>query len=150
MCLCAVIPLAGCASFAPPPYPPPQRAQPAPVTQAFIEAALAMQGEPYRYGGDSPGGFDCSGLVRYAATRAGVPVPRTARAQLNAGTSVPREQIQAGDLVFMRLPVKLHVGIVTSAGAFVHAPATGGRVRVDQLDAPPYRNGFIGARRIIP
>jgi cell wall-associated NlpC family hydrolase len=145
-----VIPLAGCASFAPPPYPPSLRVQPAPVTQAFIEAALAMQGEPYRYGGDSPGGFDCSGLVRYAATRAGIQVPRTAQDQLNSGAPVPHEQIRPGDLVFMRLPVKLHVGIVTAAGAFVHSPATGGRVRVDQLDAPPYRNGFIGARRIVP
>ena len=109
-----------------------------------------MQGEPYRYGGDAPGGFDCSGLVFYAAKQSGIPTPRTAQAQLAAGIPVTRDELRVGDLVFMRLPVKLHVGIVTGAGMFVHAPATGGRVRIDQLGAQPYRNGFIGARRIIP
>jgi cell wall-associated NlpC family hydrolase len=148
--LCALIPLAGCASFPPPSYPPSRQTQPAPAAQAFIQAALAMQGQPYRYGGDSPGGFDCSGLVLYAAKQAGIQVPRTAHSQLNAGIPVSREELRPGDLVFMRLPAKLHVGIVTAAGAFVHAPATGGRVRVDPLGAQPYRDGFIGARRIIP
>ena len=110
---------------------------------------MAMQGEPYRYGGDAPGGFDCSGLVFFAAKRAGIQTPRTAQEQLAAGTAISRDELRPGDLVFMRLPVKLHVGIVTGPGTFVHAPATGGRVRVDQLDASPYRNGYIGARRII-
>ena len=141
-----MIPLAGCAGL-----PSAPQTAPAPsAAPAFIAAALAMQGAPYRYGGDSPGGFDCSGLVAYAAHRAGLQIPRTASEQLHSGIPVSREDLRPGDLVFMRLPVKLHVGIITADGTFVHASATGGRVRIDPLNAPPYRNGFIAARRILP
>jgi len=121
-----------------------------PATQSFIAAALAMRGAPYRYGGESPNGFDCSGLVAYAAKQAGVQVPRTAREQLQSGIPVKRRSLQPGDLVFMRLRKELHVGIVTGDGVFVHAPSKGGKVRVDQLDAQPYRDGFVAARRIQP
>jgi len=120
------------------------------AAQAFIDAALAMRGEPYRYGGEAPGGFDCSGLVSYAAKQAGFRIPRTAEEQLQSGIPVKRDALQPGDLVFMRIPRKLHVGIATGDGKFVHAPSTGGRVRVDPLDAQPYRDGFVAARRIQP
>lgn len=108
-----------------------------------------MQGEPYRYGGADRGGFDCSGLVEYAARRAGVIVPRTAQDQLNSGTAVARGALAAGDLVFMHLDGKdLHVGIAIDPARFVHAPSTGGRVRIDSLDAAPYLRGYFAARRI--
>jgi cell wall-associated NlpC family hydrolase len=132
------------------PPAPAGRGQPTSITQTFIDAALAMQGAPYRYGGESPLGFDCSGLVAYAAKRAGFEVPRTAREQLQSGIPVNRQSLQPGDLVFMRLPNELHVGIVTGDGRFVHAPKTGGRVRLDQLEAQPYRDGFVAGRRIQP
>ena len=109
-----------------------------------------MQGEPYRYGGDAPGGFDCSGLIAYAAKQTGIDVPRTAHEQLHAGVEIERTAMLPGDLVFMRLRRELHVGIVISPGKFVHAPSSGGHVRVDQLNARPYRAGFIAARRILP
>ena len=110
-----------------------------------------MRGEPYRWGGAAPGGFDCSGLVAYAAGRAGIVVPRTAHEQLKTGTRIGRRELRPGDLVFMHLSHKeLHVGIAVDARHFVHAPSTGGHVRIDSLDSKPYAAGFIEARRIAP
>ncbi len=115
----------------------------------LVDAALAMLGQPYRFGGFAPGGFDCSGLVFYAARSAGIPVPRTAQEQLASGRPVAREELRAGDLVFMHLSGKeLHVGIVVGEAHFVHAPSSGGRVRIDSLAAAPYAQGFLAARRL--
>jgi cell wall-associated NlpC family hydrolase len=116
----------------------------------IVGSAKAMLGQPYRYGGAAPGGFDCSGLVVYAAGGAGMQLPRTAREQLHAGSPIARRELQAGDLVFMHLARKeLHVGIAIDGNRFIHAPATGGYVRIDSLNARPYANGFLTARRII-
>ena len=119
--------------------------------ERMVDNAMAMLGQPYRYGGAAPGGFDCSGLVEYAASGAGIRVPRTALEQLGAGVPASRGNLQAGDLVFMHLAHKeLHVGIAIGGDKFLHAPSTGGYVRIDSLAAPPYARGFIAARRIIP
>ncbi len=116
----------------------------------IIDSAVAMLGQPYRFGGVAPGGFDCSGLVVYAAGSAGIRLPRTAEEQLRAGVPVRRRGIKAGDLVFMHLAHKeLHVGISIDAERFIHAPSTGGFVRIDSLAAPPYSASFVGARRIV-
>ena len=118
-------------------------------TGLMVRNATAMLGQPYRYGGAEPGGFDCSGLVQYAGRRAGISLPRTAYEQLHAGVPIRRGELRAGDLVFMRLAGKgLHVGIALDAQRFIHAPATGGRVRIDSLDQPPYASGFMSARRL--
>jgi cell wall-associated NlpC family hydrolase len=117
---------------------------------AMVELAKSMLGQPYRWGGAAPGGFDCSGLVVYAAGRAGVSMPRTAHEQLRTGMPIARSQVHEGDLVFMHLAHKeLHVGIAIDDGRFIHAPSAGGRVRIDSLAAPPYARGFMSARRII-
>ena len=77
-------------------------------------------------------------------------MPRTAAEQLRAGQPVPRTALEAGDLIFMHVKHKeLHVGIVIDHNRFVHAPATGRRVRIDSLDAPPYARAFLAARRIV-
>jgi cell wall-associated NlpC family hydrolase len=116
----------------------------------IVDSATAMIGQPYRYGGSSPGGFDCSGLVMYAVAGAGIRVPRTALDQLNFGQPVARTELQAGDLVFMHLISKeLHVAIALDNQRFVHAPSSGGFVRIDSLAAAPYAAGFIGARRVV-
>jgi cell wall-associated NlpC family hydrolase len=116
----------------------------------IVENALAMLGQRYRYGGASPGGFDCSGLVEYATGSAGIYLPRTALEQAHAGTRIAKRDLRAGDLVFMHLARKeLHVGIAIDGDRFVHAPSSGGRVRIDSLSSPPYARGFIQARRII-
>jgi cell wall-associated NlpC family hydrolase len=120
-----------------------------PRTQ-LVSLAMSMRGQPYRYGGAAPGGFDCSGLVQYAANGAGIHVPRTAREQMRAGVPIARGDLHAGDLVFMNLAHKgLHVGIVIDDQNFVHAPSAGGYVRVDRLSAPLYAKGFLSARRIV-
>jgi murein DD-endopeptidase len=116
----------------------------------MVASATAMLGEPYRFGGAAPGGFDCSGLVTFAAQSAGLNLPRTAKDQLRTGSRVGRDDLEPGDLVFMRLAHKeLHVGIVVDGERFIHAPSRGGRVRIDSLAAPPYSAGFLGARRVI-
>ena len=118
-------------------------------TAAYIETFIGRV--RYEYGGSSPRtGFDCSGLVAYAASRAGIYLPRTAQQQQHAGVPVRRSELRAGDLVFMHLQGKeLHVGIAVDAQRFVHAPASGGHVRIDSLDRVPYSSGFLGARRIV-
>jgi cell wall-associated NlpC family hydrolase len=132
--------------------PPAEPAEPAPAsaTQIMVDSATSMIGQPYRYGGDAPGGFDCSGLVSYAAASAGLRVPRTAADQMEIGKPVPLNELRAGDLIFMHLSGKeLHVAIALDRQLFVHAPSSGGRVRIDSLLAPPYARGFIGARRVV-
>jgi cell wall-associated NlpC family hydrolase len=117
----------------------------------MISAASSMLGQPYRYGGAAPGGFDCSGLAVYAAGGAGVRLPRTAAEQLHFGSKVARSELEAGDLIFMRLAGKeLHVGIALDDHRFIHAPSSRGSVRIDSLTSPPYSTGFIAARRVIP
>ncbi len=116
----------------------------------FVAGATAMLGQPYRWGGDAPGGFDCSGLVAYAAAAAGMTLPRTAAEQIRVGKPVSRQELRAGDLVFMRLKHKqLHVGIALDTDRFVNAPAAGGRVRIDSLASPLYERAFLQARRVV-
>ena len=141
----ACLSLAGCATR-------PSSAPPASMDTAavMVQSATAMLGQPYRFGGAAPGGFDCSGLVSFAAQRAGLQLPRTAKEQLRTGVPIGRAELEPGDLVFMRLAHKqLHVGIAVGAGRFIHAPASGGSVRIDSLAAPPYATGFLSARRVI-
>jgi cell wall-associated NlpC family hydrolase len=137
---------------APPSFPPPIPSPDAPrdPRSLMVDRALSMLGQPYRFGGAAPGGFDCSGLVAYAANGAGIRVPRTAREQLGVGMPVARGEVRAGDLVFMHLAHKeLHVGIAIDQERFVHAPSSGGRVRIDSLASGPYAKGYLRARRII-
>jgi hypothetical protein len=115
----------------------------------FVDQAIAMLGQPYRYGGAAPGGFDCSGLVVYSARQIGLLLPRTTQELRSVGVAVRHEELRAGDLVFLHLAAKeLHVGIVLDDGRFIHAPSSGGVVRIDALDRSPYARGFLGARRL--
>lgn len=116
----------------------------------MVEQAKAQLGQPYRYGGAAPGGFDCSGLVVYAAAATGIRLPRTAHEQLRAGAPIGRRELEAGDLVFMHLARKeLHVGIAIDHDRFIHAPSTGHTVRIDSLEKPAYARAFLTARRIL-
>ena len=137
-------------SYGAPAAPASPAAPAADPREVMVDNAMSMLGQPYRYGGASPGGFDCSGLVVYAAGGAGVRVPRTALEQFDSGMPVVRGQLRMGDLIFMHLAHKeLHVGIAIDKERFIHAPSTGGHVRIDSLDSPPYAKGFIVARRIV-
>jgi cell wall-associated NlpC family hydrolase len=116
---------------------------------ALLRVAESRIGTPYRYGGAGPDAFDCSGLVAYAHRALGVTVPRTAAEQFAAATPVPRHELRPGDLVFFRLSGRQvsHVGIYAGGERFVHAPQSGGHVRVASLDEELFRRGFAGAGR---
>jgi cell wall-associated NlpC family hydrolase len=111
-----------------------------------VGVAMSYLGTPYAWGGSSPGGFDCSGLVSYAYSRVGVSLPHSSYALWNVGTAVPRDQLEPGDLVFF--DGLGHVGIYIGGGQFVHAPHTGDVVKVSSLDGG-YGYSYVGARRIL-
>lgn len=96
-----------------------------------IEFALSKRGIPYRWGGTTDAGYDCSGLVQAAYRSAGISLPRVASAQLNVGTPVSRSQLQPGDLVGFYGGG--HIGIYIGNGYYVHAPRTGDVVKVAKL-----------------
>lgn len=117
---------------------------------AAADQALTLVGRPYRYGGATPAGFDCSGLVHYSFARVGLQLPRETDAQRLVGTAVNGDELAKGDLVFFDQEGRKasHVGIYLGEGRFVHAPSAGGRVRVDRLDSPYWRRHFNEARRL--
>lgn len=120
--------------------------------RAVLDAAESRLGAPYRYGGAGPDAFDCSGLVTYAYRQLGVAVPRTAAQQFAAATPVPRGELRPGDLVFFRLDGRdvSHVGIYAGDERFVHAPQSGGSVRMARLDDEYFRRRYAGAGRLYP
>lgn len=117
--------------------------------RTLLEVAETRIGAPYRYGGTGPDAFDCSGLVAYAHRQVGIAVPRTAAEQFVKAVPVERKQLRPGDLVFFRLSGREvgHVGIYAGDDRFVHAPQSGGHVRVARLDDDWYRQRFVGAGR---
>jgi len=118
----------------------------------LADSALAFLGVTYRFGGNSPeSGFDCSGLVRRVFQDAlGLNLPRTAKEMSNLGKQVRIEDLKPGDLVFfntMRAAFS-HVGIYLGDNKFVHAPSSGGVVRVEDIRIRYWAQRFNGARRV--
>jgi cell wall-associated NlpC family hydrolase len=122
---------------------------PAPAELAASNA-LKMVGRPYRYGGATPAGFDCSGLVQFSFRQAGVSLPRSTDAQLAASSRVKLSGLRRGDLLFFdeEGKKKSHVGIYLGDGRFVHAPSSGKHVRTDRMDAPYWKKHLSEARRV--
>ena len=120
------------------------------TAQRAADYAQNMIGKPYRYGGNSPTGFDCSGLVQYSYSRAGLPIPRTTKSQRESSAAVGSQSLRAGDLIFFDQEGRKssHVGIYIGDGRFVHAPSSGKQVRVDTLDTKYWKKHYVGARRI--
>lgn len=145
---------AGCAGVPTVPVPAETGLHPATsdLRRPVVQLALSLVGVPYRYGGADPtAGFDCSGLVYYTFTSNGHAVPRTSRAQFDAALKVPLTQAAEGDLLFFQDQEQLsHVGIYLGAGQFVHAPSSGGSVRVANLDAPYYQRHLVAVGRLLP
>jgi peptidoglycan DL-endopeptidase CwlO len=135
-------------SPSPSPPPPPPPASSGAVGAGHPEAATIAArylGVPYRWGGASPSGFDCSGLVMYVYAQLGISLPHYTVAQYRMGVAVSRGQLQPGDLVFF--DGLGHVGIYVGRNQFIHAPHTGDVVKVSSITGW-YARTYVGARRI--
>lgn len=154
-----VLLLSACSSRTPSPQP----AYTPPVSSSSYQGgaedvlfrALGLVGTPYRYGGNTPeGGFDCSGLIGYVyRDAAGISLPRSTR-ELSAMRTpdVRRDALQSGDLVFFATNggrAVSHAGIYVGEGRFVHAPSSGGTVRLDSLDNVYWQRAYLDAKRVI-
>lgn len=135
-------------------YAPSVRALP-PVNQDIVFHAISLVGTPYRYGGSTPEtGFDCSGLINYVYQQAvGMSLPRTT-AGLNAlaAKNPAVGSLKPGDLVLFAMNGGNrvnHAGIYVGDGRFLHAPSSGGKVRLDSLRANFWERTYTGARRVL-
>ena len=108
-----------------------------------VETALAYHGVPYLWGGETPRGFDCSGLVLYVFEQHGVQLPHYSGSQFRLGEKVTASAMVPGDVVFFGSPIH-HVGIYMGGGYYIHAPRTGDFVKISKLAD---RSDFAGARR---
>ncbi len=130
---------------------PPVRTTPVPdpVRAQIVFTALQMVGTPYKFGGSTPAGFDCSGLVQYTYRNAGLSVPRTSREQLTTSSPVELAAAAPGDLLFFRSKDFSHVGIYLGDGRFIHAPSTGRSVEITSFgENSYYRDNFVRAGRM--
>jgi len=151
ICLLILWGVAGCGSS---PYVTPQRTianvdnrtgGPPPV----VKAALAQLDRPYRYGGQTPRGFDCSGLVYYAYQLSGLEIPRTSLGQLRSARPIPLAELAPGDLLFFRERKKQasHVGLYVGEGRFVHASTSEHAVILSRLANPYWKKHLMSAGR---
>ena len=117
--------------------------------QAIVNAAAKYIGVKYVYGGASPSGFDCSGLVQYACKQVGISVNRTSRAQYSNGVAVSKSNLQPGDLVFFSKGSGIsHVGIYAGNGQVIHSPRPGKTVCYIPLSTICGYSTYVGARRV--
>ncbi len=147
--LLSILMLSGCAGFG-----GGVPSQISDVRQTIVFEATGQIGRPYRYGGTTPEGFDCSGLARYVYAQAGVSLPRSTREQHAAGKTIKITQAQPGDLLFYRFAKGGggvdHVAIYLGEGEAVHAPASGRTVIVASVGDPWWEKRFVDAVRVIP
>ncbi len=134
--------LIGCSST-------PRQTDPRAIGQRAAQQAVAMQGKPYRYGGNTPRGFDCSGLVQYSYARVGVELPRNTTGLWDYSSAISTRSLQPGDLLFFNQEGKRssHVAIYIGAERFVHAPSTGKHVSIGSLRSAYWRRHLDSARR---
>jgi len=120
-----------------------------PLTDALVAAAEPWLGTPYRYGGTTRRGVDCSALAVHLLDEVGIRLPRSVGSQRGIGREVPRDEIAAGDLVFFRLESRRvnHVGIALDGERFVHASRSRG-VRIDRFDDDYFGQRIVETRRV--
>ncbi|PYC22846.1 C40 family peptidase [Pseudomonas mosselii] len=154
--------LAACSSRAPTPAPVPKtpmvfnQASSSPAADDVLFRAIGLVGTPYRWGGNTPdAGFDCSGLIGYVyRDAAGISLPRSTREMIVMhAPNVDINALQSGDLVFFATSggsQVSHAGIYVGEGRFVHAPSSGGTVRLDYLSNSYWAKAYLQAKRVLP
>ena len=145
----ALLALAGCAQWPEPGAATATTSAKSVLGNKVAKLAEQQMGAPYLYGGDTPQGFDCSGLVEYVYTQVGIRLPRTAEAQFNQTPRVTREALQPGDILFFSSDSGnlLHVGNYLGSRWFVHAPESGKPVSSARLDGDYWKGHYLGAGR---
>lgn len=124
------------------------------LASSILERAFELIGTPYRFGGTTAKGFDCSGLINFVyRDMTGIKLPRSTREMISMrAPSVPVQALQTGDLVFFATSggrTVSHAGIYVGEGRFVHAPRTGGTVRLDSLQNSYWQRAYLDAKRVL-
>lgn len=121
------------------------------IRHRIVLDALGQVGRPYRYGGATPDGFDCSGLIQYIFAQSGIRIPRTTLEQRAIGVEIDEDDILPGDLLFYRFGSGRvdHVALYLGDGQAIHAPASGRSIIVASVDLKYWRQRFVEAVRIV-
>lgn len=126
------------------------------LREKIVQTALKYKGCPYKPGGTTPKGFDCSGFTSFVYSKAGIRIPRTSGNQFDSGQDVDFDEMKNGDLVFFtrwgsigKLFSPNHVGIFIGNDRFIHAPSSGGKVRIDKLTDDYWDSHYKGSRNVI-
>jgi len=121
------------------------------IKDRLLRVAQRMLAVPYRFGGTTLWGIDCSGFVQKTFAFLDLDLPRTAREQYKEGVQVAKSDLSPGDLVFFRTYAKYasHVGIYLGDNRFVHASSRDRKVTIDSLDEPYYTKHYLGAKRLL-
>src|SRR5690606_19952748 len=120
------------------------------IGSKLVAYAKKFMDSPYRYGGETPSGFDCSGFTKYVFKNFGISLERTAASQANQGKAVSKSELQVGDLVFFATggSNKInHVGIYIGGGNFIHAESKREGVTITGLNETYYKKSYVKARR---
>ncbi|MFK7815138.1 MAG: C40 family peptidase [Gammaproteobacteria bacterium] len=116
----------------------------------IADLAKSLVGSPYKYGGETPNGFDCSGLVLYTHGKVGLQTPRTSLQQFRAAKTIPIKDLRNGDLIFFKLTRTRvsHVGIYVGNGRFIHAPQSGKQVKATHLNDDYWKTKIVSGGRL--
>jgi cell wall-associated NlpC family hydrolase len=129
--------------------------QPDDLTLKILESAYSYLGTPYRWGGTTPDGFDCSGFVRHVFRENGIQLSRSSRQQAQEGKPVPLSDLKPGDLIFFNMHHRKHywidhVGLYVGNGQFIHATSSRSReIRVEELESKHYLPKVVKTRRVL-